>query len=107
MIITISEDWRLASDPLQWILQKRYQTKGEERWRALAFFGDLDRAIVELSRRRILILAGTFHPSPPWPIVANPDHQNHPAKQSLHPWRSCLFLSGLRRSVEHRQVNQR
>ena len=62
MIITINPDWRLASDPLQWVLQKRYQSKGEERWRALAFFGDLDRAIVELSRRRILILAGTFHP---------------------------------------------
>ncbi len=62
MIITINDDWRLASDPLQWILQKRYRSKGEDRWRALAFFGDLDRAIVELSRRRILILAGTFHP---------------------------------------------
>ncbi len=62
MIITINEDWRLASDPLQWVLQKSYQSKGEERWRALAFFGDLDRAIVELSRRRILILAGTYHP---------------------------------------------
>ncbi len=62
MIITINPDWRLASDPLQWVLQKRYQSKGEERWRALAFFGDLDRAIVELSRRRILILAGTYHP---------------------------------------------
>ena len=62
MIITINEDWRLASDPLQWVLQKSYQSKGEERWRALAFFGDLDRAIVELSRRRILILDGTYHP---------------------------------------------
>ena len=62
MIITINEDWRLASDPLQWVLQKRYQSKGEERWRALAFFGDLDRAICELSRRRILILPGTYRP---------------------------------------------
>ena len=62
MIITINDDWRLASDPLQWILQKRYQTKGEVRWRSIAFFGNLDRAIVELSRRRILILDGTYHP---------------------------------------------
>ena len=62
MIITLNEDWRLASDPLQWVLQKSYQSKGEERWRALAFFGNLDRAIVELSRRRILILDGTYHP---------------------------------------------
>ena len=62
MIITINEDWRFASDPLQWMLQKRYQSKGEVRWRSLAFFGNLDQAIVELSRRRILILAGAYHP---------------------------------------------
>ncbi len=62
MIITINPDWRLASDPLQWILQKRYRSKGEERWRALAFCGGLDRAICELSRRRILILPGTYRP---------------------------------------------
>ena len=61
MIVTINPNWRLASDSLQWILQKHYRSKGEERWRALAFFGDLDRAIVELTRRRILILDGTYH----------------------------------------------
>ncbi len=62
MIMQINPDWRLASDPLQWILQKRYQTKGEVRWRSLDLFGNLDKAIVELRRRRILILAGTYHP---------------------------------------------
>ncbi len=36
MIITINDDWRLASDPLQWILQKRKLVKGEERPRSLA-----------------------------------------------------------------------
>ena len=62
MIIIINPDWRVASDPLQWILQRHYRSKGEERWRALAFFGDLDRACVELSRRHILILPGTYRP---------------------------------------------
>ncbi len=38
MNITINEDWRLASDPLQWVLQKRYQSKGEDHWQAKAFF---------------------------------------------------------------------
>ncbi len=60
MIITINPDWRLASDPLQWMLQKSYQSKGEERWRSIAFFGDIDRAIVELSRRRILVFPGSY-----------------------------------------------
>ncbi len=62
MIIAINPDWRLASDALQWILQKRKLVKGEEQWRSLAFFGDLDRAVCELSRRRILILPGTYRP---------------------------------------------
>ncbi len=54
MIITINDDWRLASDPLQWVLQKRYQAKGEERWQAMAFFGDLDRAVCEIDQARTL-----------------------------------------------------
>ncbi len=64
MIITINEDWRVASDPLQWILQKRNPgaTAEKNRWRALGFFGSFDRAVVECSRRRIRILPGVYHP---------------------------------------------
>ncbi len=60
MIITINPDWRLASDPLQWVLQKRYQSKGEDHWRPVAFFGRLDGALQELHRRRIRCLSGTY-----------------------------------------------
>jgi len=60
MIITINEDWRLSSDSLPWILQKRYQSKDEDHWQAKAFFGNLDRAIVECARRHIRILPGGF-----------------------------------------------
>ncbi len=60
MIITINEDWRIASDPLQWILQKRYQSKGEDHWRPVAFFGRLDGALQELHRRRIRCLPGAY-----------------------------------------------
>ena len=73
MIITINPDWRLASDPLQWILQKRKLVKGEERWRSLAFFGDLDRAICELARRRIRILPGVYGPEALKPLVTSLD----------------------------------
>ncbi len=62
MIITINPDWRLASDSLQWVLQKHYQSKGEDHWQAKAFFGNLDRAIVECARRRIRILPGVYGP---------------------------------------------
>ncbi len=60
MIITINPDWRLASDSLQWVLQKHYQTKGEDQWQAKAFFGRLDGALYELVRRRIRCLPGTY-----------------------------------------------
>ena len=60
MIITINPDWRLASDSLQWVLQKRYQSKGEEQWRPVAFFGRLDGVLQELHRRRIRCLPGAY-----------------------------------------------
>ena len=73
MIITINPDWRLASDSLQWVLQKRKLVKGEERWRSLAFFGDLDRAVCELARRRIRILPGVYGPEALKPLVTSLD----------------------------------
>lgn len=62
MIIQINRDWRLASDSLQWILQKRNPnaTAEKNRWRAVGFFGRLDGALVELCRRRIRCLPGTY-----------------------------------------------
>ena len=58
MIITINPDWRLSSDPLQWILQKRSPnaTANRNRWRPIGYFGRLDDAVVACSRRRIRIL---------------------------------------------------
>ena len=60
MIITINADWRLASDSLQWVLQRRYQSKDEDQWQAKAFFGRLDAALQELVRRRIRCLPGAY-----------------------------------------------
>ncbi len=64
MIITINADWRLASDPLQWTLQKRNpnSTAAKNAWRSIAHFKTLDSAVVECSRRRIRITEGTYGP---------------------------------------------
>lgn len=62
MIIRINDDWRIASDPLQWIIQKRRTVKGQEKWDSLAFFGDLDRAVLHLARRRVRLLPGSYGP---------------------------------------------
>ena len=58
MIITINEDWRLASDPLQWAIQHRSGSGRAERWNGVAYFRYFDHALVELARRRIGILGG-------------------------------------------------
>ncbi len=60
MIITINEDWRLASDPLQWAIQKRWASEKDERWNGVAYFRYFDHALVELARRRIGILEGSY-----------------------------------------------
>ncbi len=60
MIITINEDWRLASDPLQWAIQKRWASEKDERWNGVAYFRYFGHALVELARRRIGILEGLY-----------------------------------------------
>lgn len=72
MIITINDDWRLSSDPLQWILQKRNPGATEEKhvWRSLGFFGDLDNAVAACGRRRIRILPGFYGPEALTPLCA-------------------------------------
>ena len=57
MIIQLSEDWRVASDPLQWILQRR---KPSGQWTNVGYFGDLERAVLQAARRRVRLLRGTF-----------------------------------------------
>ncbi len=60
MIITINEDWRLASDPLQWAIQHRSGSGRAERWNGVAYFRYFDHALVELARRRIGIQEGSY-----------------------------------------------
>ncbi len=57
MIITINKDWRVASDPLQWILQRRTRSG---RWTNVGYFGGLERAVLQAARRRVRLLRGTF-----------------------------------------------
>lgn len=60
MIISINPDWRIASDPLQWIVQKRRTVNGRDKWDRLAFFRDLERAVLWLVRRRVRLIEGEY-----------------------------------------------
>ncbi len=62
MIIRINRDWLIASDPLQWIVQRRRSVNGKDRWESLAFYRDLERAVLWLAERQIRLLGGEYGP---------------------------------------------
>ena len=45
MIIQIDEQYRVTTDPYQWIIQKRRFRKGEEDWECLTYHPSLDSVI--------------------------------------------------------------
>ncbi len=61
MIIRINSDWRIRSDPYNWIIETRRKGGAGERRNAVAYYGDLDRAVLGLVQRRIRVIAGTYH----------------------------------------------
>lgn len=62
MIIHLNPDWRIASDPRQWIVQKRRTAKGREKWDSKSFHVTLDSAVLWAAQRRIRLLGGTYGP---------------------------------------------
>ncbi len=61
MIIRINSDWRIRSDPYNWIIEKRRKGGAKERWNAMGYYGDLDGAVLGLVQRRIRVMEGTYH----------------------------------------------
>ncbi len=61
VIININPDWRIRSDPYNWIIETRRKSGAGERWNAVAYYGNLDRAVLGLVQRRIRVMAGTYH----------------------------------------------
>ncbi len=61
VIIRINSDWRIRSDPFNWIIETRRKGGAGERWNVVGYYGDLDRAVLGLVQRRIRAMAGTYH----------------------------------------------
>ncbi len=61
MIIRINPDWRIRSDPYNWVIETRRKGGAGERWNAVGYYGDLDRAVLGLVQRRIRVMEGTYH----------------------------------------------
>ena len=58
MIIEINRDWRIESDPLQWIVRHRRAVNGTDRWDGKTFHKNLDSAIVWLASEQIMPAEG-------------------------------------------------
>ncbi len=61
VIIQINSDWRIRSDPYNWIIEKRRTGGSKERWNAVGYYGDLDRAVIGLVQQRIRVMVGAYH----------------------------------------------
>ena len=85
MIIQINPDWRIRSDPYNWIIEARRKGGAGERWNAVGYYGDLDRAVLGLVQRRIGVMAGTYH------------------AEALAPL--CRALAGLEREISQALAN--
>lgn len=62
MIIKVGRDWRIRSDRLQWIVEKRLPGAKATRhqWKAQAFHKSLDNAVVWCGKRQVMDLPGEF-----------------------------------------------
>lgn len=64
MIVNLSAQWRVRSDPLQWIVEQHVPGAREARhqWKARAYCKSLDGAVVWAARRQIVALPGDYGP---------------------------------------------
>ena len=65
MIVNINQDWRLRSDEVQWILDRRVQSnkgtgKAKTVWKVAGFSRHLNCIIMELARQDIRLIRGQY-----------------------------------------------
>ena len=53
MIIRIDEQYRVTTDPYQWIIQKRRTRRGREEWESQTYHPSVDAAVRSLGERMV------------------------------------------------------
>ncbi len=94
MIIEINPDWRIRSDPYNWIIETRRKGGAGERWNAVGYHGDLDRAVLGLVQRRIRVMEGTYHAEALAPLCRALAGLDGEISQALADVRTRLPLKG-------------
>ncbi len=94
MIIQINPDWRIRSDPYNWIIEARRKGGSKERWNAVGYYGDLNRAVLGLVQRRIRVMEGTYHAEALAPLCRALAGLDGEISQALADVRTRLPLKG-------------
>ncbi len=72
MIIQVNDRWRVSSDSLQWVLQRRSVPRsGSKRagdWSSIAFAKDLSTLLNEMTRRQVFAIEGEYPSSAILPL---------------------------------------
>ena len=53
MIIRINEQYRVTTDPYQWIIQRKRTRKGNEAWESQTYHPSVDAAVRSLGERMV------------------------------------------------------
>ncbi len=84
MIVDIGPDWRLVSDPLQWVVQKRVKAKAtKHQWKSLGFHKNVGGALLQLAGRRVREIPGTYGPEALEPLTAALDAMREDINRAL------------------------
>jgi len=94
VIIEINPDWRIRSDPYNWIIENRRKGGAGERWNAAGYYGDLDRAVLGLVQRRIRVMEGHVHAEALAPLCRALAGLDGEISQALADVRTRLPLKG-------------
>jgi hypothetical protein len=62
MIIHLNPEWRIKSDPQQWIVQQGRTANCKQKWDSLSFHHSLDGAVLWVAQRRVRLLEGVYGP---------------------------------------------
>ena len=67
MIVHLNRDWRIRSDDVQWIVDRRMVRKkgkniGEADWEVQAYCMSLDSAVAWCAKQRVALIGGTYGP---------------------------------------------
>jgi len=60
--IVINRDWRIITDPEQFVVQQRRTVKGRDKWDCRAFHRTLDGAVLQLARQQVYDFEGGIPP---------------------------------------------